>query len=205
MDFRRLNKTQLADFAKNIKEILAGPELSAIDSNVKAGLLAALGTLPEILAEQAAEALIAEGLRKAAVSAKNGTRAVLTDLLVQIRNTLKATAAPKGQFVLCNFDYPFTPLSMFVPDDPTDLSVTGSLNGVNRGRFAGHNTPGRATYEIWRRAGRDGQWLIHTTTKRQSFIDRPVTPGQFYEYRIRAVAARAVSNFSNSAIVYGIV
>lgn|ERR1035437_8674363 len=205
MNFRKLNEDQLPDFAKNIKVVLSGPELDAIDSNLRSTLLAELGDLPEILAEQLAEAFVIESQRKAAVSAKNSTREALTERLVQIRNTLKAAAAPESQFVLCNFDYPFTPLSIFVPKDPSDLAVTGSLNGTNRGRFHGNNTSGRATYEIWRREGRDGEWRLHTTTKKQSFIDTPVSPGQFYAYRIRAVAARAVSNFSNSAVIFGII
>lgn len=46
-------------------------------------------------------------------------------------------------------------------------------------------------------------WLLHATTRRQSFADTPVVPGQFYEYRVRAVGSRSVSNFSYSAVVYG--
>ncbi len=32
----------------------------------------------------------------------------------------------------------------------------------------------------------------------------PVTPGQYYEYKVRAAAPKSVSNFSNSAVVYGV-
>jgi hypothetical protein len=36
------------------------------------------------------------------------------------------------------------------------------------------------------------------------FAELDVTPGQYYEYKVRARAAKNVSLFSNSAVVYGI-
>lgn len=88
--------------------------------------------------------------------------------------------------------------------NPTNLSVFGYSNGINRGKFSGNNKRGRVVYEIWRRQGDTGGWLLHATTKKQSFTDTPVTPGQYYEYRVRAVAAKSVSHFSNPAVVYGV-
>jgi hypothetical protein len=58
-------------------------------------------------------------------------------------------------------------------------------------------------YEIWRRHGDEGPWGIIATTRKQAFADTPVTPGQYYEYKVRAVAAKSTSNYSNSAVVYG--
>jgi hypothetical protein len=57
------------------------------------------------------------------------------------------------------------------------------------------------TYETWRRE-RGGEWVIIGSTKKQSYTDAPVTPGVFYEYKVRAVATKTVSNFSNTAVVY---
>jgi hypothetical protein len=61
------------------------------------------------------------------------------------------------------------------------------------------------SYEIWRRQGDSGQWQLQRSISKQGFVETGVTPGQYYEYKVRAVAKRAISNFSNSAVVYGVV
>ena len=78
-------------------------------------------------------------------------------------------------------------------------------NGVNKLRFDGNNGWSRIQYEIWRREGRSGSWMLLSTTSKQSFTDTPVVPGQFYEYKVRALAATAVSAFSGTAVVYGMI
>lgn len=84
------------------------------------------------------------------------------------------------------------------------MSAFGYSNGVNKIRFSGNNRNGRVNYEIWRRHGDTVGWSLHATTKRQRFTDTPVTPGQYYEYKVRAAAATNTSNFSNAAVVYGV-
>jgi len=205
MNFRTIDDNALADFAENVATLLGGTELSAIDSNVRTDLLTAIGTLPATLATLAADAQIAEDSRKAAFSVRNDTAEEVIALMAQVRDSLKAGLAPKDQYDLCGFDYPKVRALMYVPLDPTDLSATGASNGVNKGSFSGNNTNGSVTFEIWRREGDEGPWGIHITTKKQVFTDTPVTPGQYYEYKVRAVAAKAVSNFSNSAVVYGVI
>ncbi|MEQ1922683.1 MAG: hypothetical protein ABL952_09255, partial [Pyrinomonadaceae bacterium] len=92
-----------------------------------------------------------------------------------------------------------------IAQDPTNLSAFGYSNGVNTLRFDGNNKPGRVVYELWRRHGDTVDWYLHMTTRRQRLIDTPVSPGQYYMYKVRAVGARSVSNFSNVAVVYGAV
>jgi hypothetical protein len=121
----------------------------------------------------------------------------------QVQKALAAAFAPKEQYDLCNFDFPATPVGAYIPQDPTDLAVTGSSNRTNSGRFKGNNRTNSVHFEVWRRAGDSGQWIYIRTVSKQKFVDSPVTPGQYYEYKVRAVARQAVSNFSNSAIVYG--
>jgi hypothetical protein len=203
MNFRTLNENQLSDFAANLKTLLEGSDLASIDSNVRMALLDAFGSLPDTLATQAARVQVVEGARKAAVSERNQTRRAIVDLLSQVRDALKGAKAPKGHFDLCGFNYRSSTLSRYMPADPTDLWVVGFSNGVNRGRFAGNNVGTLVHYEVWRREDTRGPWLFHLTAKKQSFVDSPVVPGQYFEYRVRAIAARAISNFSNSAIVYG--
>jgi hypothetical protein len=203
MNFRTLDGSELSDFAGNLKTLLSGTDLTAIDSNVRTALLAAIGSLPDTLAAQSARVHVVEGERKAAVSDRNETRKVMIDLIIQVRDALKGARAPKGQFDLCGFNYRSSTLSRYMPADPADLWVVGFSNGINRGRFAGNNVGTLVHYEIWRREDKNGPWLFHLTAKKQSFVDSPVVPGKYLEYRVRAIAARAISNFSNTVVVYG--
>jgi hypothetical protein len=203
MNFRTLGENDLADFAENVKTLLGGTDLAAIDPNVRADLESAIGTLPATLDAQTGDAFIKEDERKAAISSRNVTRGQVIALMSQVRDALRAGLAPKKEYDLCGFDYPKTPPSTYVASDPTALSAFGYSNGVIRGRFSGNNKPGRVTYEIWRREGDEGPWGLHMTTRRQNFMDAPVIPGRYYEYKVRATAAKSVSNFSNSAVVYG--
>jgi hypothetical protein len=203
MDFRKLSENDLADFAERVSNRLSGAELTAIDERVRTALIASIGTLPTMLATRAAEAARAEDVRKAAVSARNDTRVDIVAVMAQVRDALRAGLAPREQYDLCGFDYPLTKPSTYVAQDPSGLSVFGYSNGLVRGKFKGNNKAGQVVYQIWRRHGDDGPWGMHITTRRQSFADTPVTPGQIYEYKVRAVAAKSVSHFSNSAVVYG--
>jgi hypothetical protein len=202
MNFRRLSSADLADFAANVASLLAGPELTAIDPPLRAELLAALGTLPAELEDKTLAAVIAEDERRAAVSDRNATRVEIRSVLARVRDSLGAGVAPRAQYVLCGFDGGAPRARIYVAADPSDLSAAGTSNGVNSLRFAGNNRIGQVVYEIWRREA-DGPWAIHATTRRQSFEDTPVTPGMHYQYKVRAVAARSMSNFSNTAVVYG--
>ncbi len=202
MNFRRITESELADLADNVATLLGGNELTAIDANLRSDLAMAIGSLPTTLESRTAAAAVAESARKAAVSSRNETRTQLHGVMSQVRNALKTGLAPKEQYDLCGFDYPDAP-SKYIAVDPTNLSAFGYSNGVNQLRFEGNNKPGRVTYEIWRRQGDSGEWRLHAATKRQSYLDSGVTPGQYYEYRVRARAASTVSNYSNSAVVYG--
>ncbi len=204
MNYRRLTSEELSNFAANVKTLLAGVSLEAIDDAVRTEIEAAFGTKPADLLTQSATADVAETQRKAAVSIKGTTRTDIIKLLGRVRDALKSGLASKDQYDLCGFDFPETPVAVYVAQDPTALSATGYSNGINKGRFSGSNKPGTVVYEIWRRHGDTTPWALHSTTKKQSFTDAPVQPGQYYEYKIRAVAAKSISNFSNSAVVYGV-
>jgi hypothetical protein len=205
MNFRKMDANATADFAENIATLLGGTELSAIDSNVRTDLLTAIGTLPASLATAAADAMVARDEAIAATSVRDEIKIELDTILGQVAANLRAGLAPKAQFDLCGFDYPFGVRSRTVPNAPTDLSAFGTSNGLNTGKFTGNNRHGSVQYEIWRREGDEGEWMLLKTTTKQSFSDTPVTPGQYYEYKVRAIAATAVSAFSGSAVVYGVV
>ena len=204
MNFRRIPDAQLADFSANVLTLLGGTQLAAIPATTRTALTTAFGNLPGDLGTQTADAAAAEAEKKSKVSIKNSTREQLELLLTQVRDTLKAGLATKGEYDLCGFDFGAKASGPYVPIDPTELSAFGYSNGVNKVTFKGNNPSGSVVYEIWRRQGDDGPWMLISTTTKQSFTDTPVTPGQYYEYKARAVAAKSVSNFTNSAVVYGV-
>jgi hypothetical protein len=204
MNYRRLTTEELSNFAANVKTLLAGTLLTSIDDSVRTELETAFGTKPADLMTQSSTADVAETQRKAAVSIKDMTRTDIIRLLGRVRDSLKSAIAPKDQYDLCGFDFPETPVSVYVAQDPTELSAFGYSNGIIKGRFSGNNNPGTVVYEVWRRQDNTAPWALCTTTRKQSFTDTPVQPGQLYEYKIRAVAAKSVSYFSNSTIVYGV-
>ena len=203
MDFRKLGDLDLAGFAVNVVTQLGGSSLAAVDSHVSAALATAIGTIPATLETEAAAAAVARDAGRAAVAQKNQTRRELVALLKQVRDTLTANNAPKDQYAVAGFDYPDLVPTAYTAQDPTDLSAFGYSNGVITLRFRGNNKAGRVVYEIWRRHGDTAGWGIHALTRRQRYVDTPVTPGQYYEYKVRAVGAKSASNFSNSAVVYG--
>ena len=112
------------------------------------------------------------------------------------------TEGPEADYDRCQFNFPKAK-STVIANDPTELTAVGTSNGVNTLTFKGNNKSGSVVYEIWRRQGDEGSWGIIGNTKKQTYADTPVTPGQYYEYKVRAVAAKSTSNFSNSAVVYG--
>ncbi len=203
MNFRKLDESALANFTRNIATLLEGSELPSLNSSLRADLVAAIGTLPDTLGTQALEVLMAEGMRKAAVSARNDTRQQIINILVQIRNSLKASVAPKEHFDICGYDFPQTPSAVYTPNKPSDLAVVGFSDGTNVGRFNGNNNGAKVHFQIWRREGKTAPWTFEGQTMKQRFVDLPVVPGKYYEYRVRAVAAQAISNYSNTAVVYG--
>jgi len=203
MNIDRMTDSELADLAANVVLLLGGAELPSIESHVRSQLITDFGTLPADLATQVATAATVDGEKKAAFSTKGMTRSEIVELARRTRDLLKAGRAPKKEYDLCGFDYPAPRINAYIAQDPTDLAVVGFSNGVNKGRFAGNNKNGLVVYEIWRRHGDTAPWTQHLLTKRQTFEDTGVTPGQYYEYRVRAVAAQTTSNYSNSAVVYG--
>ena len=203
MNFRRLSDKELADFGANVLTLLGGTQLESIGAALRASLVTAVGTLPADLSAKSAAAGIAETARMSAVSSKNGSRELLIAAMSQVKNALIVSLAPKDQYDLCGFDFREPVAGPYIAQAPTDLSASGYSNGVNLVKFKGNNRSGAVVYEIWRRQGDSGAWGLLATTRKQSFTDTPVTPGQFYEYKTRATASRSISHFSNSAVVYG--
>jgi hypothetical protein len=198
-------RAMLAMAAENIATLLGGTELSAIDSNVRTDLLTAIGTLPASLSTGEADAIVAKDQATALTASNVDIAAALQVQMDATFNALKTGNAPKEQFDLCGFIYPFAARTQYnIVPAPTDLSGIGTSNGVNRLKFVGNNPSGYVTYEMWRREGDEGAWGPIGITQKQAYIDTPVTPGQYYEYKVRAVGRRATSPFSGTVVIYGV-
>ncbi|MFL6374753.1 MAG: hypothetical protein ACJ73D_08820 [Pyrinomonadaceae bacterium] len=89
-----------------------------------------------------------------------------------------------------------------VPIPPKDLTAVAST-GVNTLTWNGDNGLSQAIFEIWRLNGDTAPFAILATTNEQTYEDTSVTPGEYYIYKVRALVRRAVSEFSNDAVVYG--
>lgn len=200
MNFRQLSSRDLATFTANIETVLAGGDITSMRPDLRDLLLAELGELPSQLATLSEEVVAAEAARQAKVAERNEVRARVRLAVARVRNTLKASGASAAEYELCGFTKPVRRRT-YPAQDPTEASVTGTSNGVNRLKFSGNNRASQVVYQIWRRPDKRSRWSIHALTRRQTFIDIGVVPGRNYEYKIKAVAAKTASNFSNIAFL----
>ena len=77
-----------------------------------------------------------------------------------------------------------------IPIAPTDLAAVGYSNGINALDWVSGNIPGTVTFAIECKIGDTSPYVLVGTTTQQKWIHEGVTPGQFYQYRTRAQAAR---------------
>ena len=202
MNYRTLSDADLVDFAKNVEKKLLDHEVTCLDNDLANDLAATLTSVNAAYEAKIEESAASEAATLAVNAEKRAQRSQVEERLATVQSFLNANKGPEADYDRCRFNYPKVK-STIVANDPTELTAFGTSNGVNSLAFKGNNKSGSVVYEIWRRQGDEGPWGIIATTKRQNYEDKPVTPGQYYEYKVRAVAAKSVSNYSNSAVVYG--
>ncbi len=202
MDFRKLSDADLADFAKNLTERLTEHAVASLDNDLQDTLAASLNPLYSDFNLRVEDGVKNTAIKQSGVADKQIMRDDLLERLATVRNYLVATSSPKTYFELCGFSYPKLP-GPVIAQTPTNLAASGSSNGVNRLTFKGNNRVGTVIYEMWRLNGDTAPWGIIGTTRRQVYIDTPVVPGEYYNYKVRAVAATNTSEFSNIVVVYG--
>ena len=199
-----MNADELSEMGEQVATLLGGTTLSAIDAATRTDLLTGIGTLPADVAALDAEANGLADQTTAKYSERDDAEGLLRIQLRSTRTFLEAGNAPKEQFDLCGFNYPFGPRGTVIAQTPTDLAVQAYTGQIIRGTFRGNNTSGNISYEVWRREGDEGPWGMRVGVSKQSFKETEVTPGQYYEYKVRARAATNVSDFSNPVVVYGV-
>ncbi|MBS1715827.1 MAG: fibronectin type III domain-containing protein [Armatimonadetes bacterium] len=85
---------------------------------------------------------------------------------------------------------------------PSDLSATGSSNGVNALRWNRNGNESGTTYVIEASYGESGAWQIVDNSSRTKFDHDGQTPGQFVRYRVYAQCGATKSAPSGTASVY---
>lgn len=201
MDYTRLTDAQLAGFAKNVVSNLAAHEIGGIPDTVADALVAEVGPVSVEFDNDIEEGLQLKAQMQALNARKRSRRAEILRGIVRVKKNMRAAGCTETEYKKLGFTYrrPWTPVTA---QTPAKLSVAGLSHGVNVLTFTGNNER-RVTYEIWRRDGKGAKWAVIGGARQQTFEDKPVTPGQYYEYKIRAIAAKSVSSFSNTAVVYG--
>jgi hypothetical protein len=181
---------------------LSEHELESLSDELSDELAASLTAPNTSLATKISEHDESEAKTEALGTQKRGFREEVISRISSVQTFIKANKGPESDYDLCQLNYPKAP-STYIAADPSDLTAFGTSNGINTLKFKGNNKNGSVNYEIWRRQGDEGPWGIIGTTTTQGYEDKPVTPGQYYEYKVKAKAAKSESNFSNSAVVYG--
>lgn len=202
MDYRSLPDPALVEYVKNMINRLTGHELESLDDELSDELAAALTAPNTSFDAKIGEHAASDAETGALAAQKRAFREEVISRISSVQTFIKANKGPESDYDLCNLNYPKAP-STYIAADPSDLTAVGTSNGINTLKFKGNNKHGNVNYEIWRRHGDEGDWGIIGTTTTQDYEDKPVTPGQYYEYKVKAKAAKSESNFSNSAVVYG--
>jgi hypothetical protein len=89
---------------------------------------------------------------------------------------------------------------------PTNLVAKAVRKGLNTLAFEGNNPGGphaSVRYEIWRLHGDTAPFAVIATVEGEGFDDTDATPGEYYNYKVRAFDGDEASEFSNVAVVYG--
>ena len=205
MNPRILTRAQLVDFAANAATAVADGKVS--------GFLAAQNTaISDALTDANAELAAAEtnkvnthALDLESTQIADDKREMVLKISQDLKFAMKGVDSPASEYDALGFDPPVESRSIVSPQTPTGLAASGFSNGVNSLTFTGNNKPGSVTYVIEAKIGDTAPYVIVGTCTKQSFKHLGVTAGQFYQYHVRAQAARGlVSDWSNEAVVYGL-
>ena len=143
-------------------------------------------------------------LALAATAVAQEKAAIVVKLLSELKFAMRGVDATNDQYETIGFTPPDTTRTIVNPNTPTFLMATGFSNGRNELGWVGNNASGSVVYGIEVKIGDTADYVLLATTSTQKYTHENVTPGQFYQYRVRAQAARnVVSGWSNEAVVYG--
>lgn len=204
MNPRSLTRAQLVDFTTNAATGVANGKVSGFLAAQNTSISDALIDANAELAAANLSAVETDTLKQQATSIAQDASDKVLFLLQELKFGMKSVDSPKADYDVIGFDPPVETRSTIVPQTPTELAAFGYSNGINTLTFVGNNRPGSVTYVIEAKIGDTAPYVMVGSTTRQAFKHGGVIPGEFYQYHVRAQAARGVvSDWSNEAVVYG--
>ena len=203
MNPRILSRADLVNFGRNAAAAIAGGKVSGFSpaqaAELTDAILAATDTLDE--ADKQAVASVAKARTDVEIAQKG--RLALLELMSGGKFGMRGVNSTAAEYEAVGFDPPADPSNITKPETPTKLSAVGYSNGVNVLKYKGNNVPGKVSYIVEAKKNGEADWVMIGTAQKQSFRHEGVTPGQPYQYRVRAQATRGlVSAWSNTAAVY---
>jgi hypothetical protein len=199
-----MSRAQLVDFAANTATAVANGKVHGF---LPAQNISFSNALAAAKAELAAADLAQVEMRALALQATQiaeDKRMAVLKILSEIKFAMRGVSSPAAEYQALGFVPPSQTRSVIMPQRPGELAASGFSFGVNQLRWSGNNASGTVMYIIEARIGPISAYVMIGSATRQSFKHTGVTPGKFYQYRVRAQASRGlVSEWSNEAVVYG--
>ena len=201
MSYRRQSDSDLAQFAAILAQTLADHKVKCLPDPVADAYAAELAPISDAFGDDIQESVETTNKLRGINARKNDRREQVVDVVAEIYKMIRANRDHTDvDLDICGFNSP-RKWTRVVAKVPSKLAVTDIGNGLNKIKFAGNNARNSVGYEIWRREGKDGEWTLLITIRKQSHIDKLERPGRFYAYKVRAVASSTVSAFSNIGAV----
>jgi hypothetical protein len=202
---RNLPSAELVDFTANAAVAVANGKISGFLAAQNTSYSDALTDANAELAAADTNLMATKAAQGEAAAIVEEKRALVLKLISEVKFAMKGVDAPTPDYEALNLDPPATSRSIVMPQTPTQLAAAGFSNGVNSLKWVGNNASGAVTYVIEAKIGDTAPYVIVGTATKQSFKHLGVTPGEFYQYHVRAQASRGLtSDWSNEAVVYGI-
>jgi hypothetical protein len=204
MNYRRLSRAELVLFAIALATAVANGKVP--------GFLAAQNTsISDAITDKTAQLSAADtdvvNTRLAAQEATavaDAYQKELLDLIGDVLAGLKMTNAAPAVYEALGFDAPDTIKTNTVPERPTALLADASTSGKIRLTWKSNNGNRRITFPIEAKIGDTAPWALIGVSTTQKWTHEPTVAGQYYEYRVRAQAARNnFSDYSNNFVIYG--
>jgi len=205
MDPHKLSRADLVDFTTNAATGVADGKVSGFTAPQNTAISDALTDANTVLAAANLAVVEARAASKEATQIAIDAEAEVQQQLQDLKFGMKSVESPAADYDAIGFDPPVETRTIVTPQTPTELAATGYSNGINQLTFVGNNPGGSVTYVIEAKIGDTAPYVIVGTSTKQAFKHTGVIPGQFYQYHVRAQAARnQVSDWSNEAVVYGV-
>ena len=204
MDPHKLNRADLVDFTTNAATGVASGKVTGFLAAQNTAISDALTDANAVLEAANLAAVEARSASKEATQIAQDAAFEVQQQLQDLKFGMKSVESPAADYDAIGFDPPSETRAVITPQTPTELAAAGYSNGINQLTFVGNNATGSVTYVIEAKIGDTAPYVIVGTCTKQAFKHTGVMPGQFYQYHVRAQAARnLVSDWSNEAVVYG--